>query len=112
MGIEPVCIAETPYEIVQQFTITVNLNKAGRVKALLDSGAAGNFINQNTVKELKLKTIPRNGSLQVTHVKGGKVRIVDRQVKCYMRIRCNDSRIFLLFFPILLVPNSPSFIVT
>ena len=90
MGIEPVCIVETPYEIVQQFTIMASLNKAGKVKALVDSGAAGNFINQQVVKELRLPTIPRKGSLRVTHVKGGKVGTVDRQVKCYMRIR--DSK--------------------
>ena len=64
-----------------------NLNKAGKVKALLDSRAAGNFINQETVKELRLPTVPRKGKLRVTHVQGGKVGIVDRQVKCYMRIR-------------------------
>src|SRR6266404_3904195 len=70
--------------------IKANLNKAGRVEALLDSGAAGNFINQDLVKKLKLSMIPRKTSLRVTHVKGGKVGIIDKQVKCYMRVR--DSK--------------------
>jgi len=90
--ISSVNITETPYEIVPQFTVMVNLNQAGKVKALLDSGSSGNFINLAVVKKLRLLTTTRKGLLRVTHVKGGEVGIVDRQVKCYMRIRDSKGR--------------------
>jgi len=75
--ISSVNITETPYEIVPQFTVMVNLNQAGKVRALLDSGSSGNFINLTVVKRLRLPTISRKGLLRVTHVKGGEVGIVD-----------------------------------
>ena len=78
---------ETPYAIVQQFIVTANLNQAGKVKVLVDSGSSGNFINDKTVKRLKLPTFPRKNPLRVTHVQGGEVGRVEKQVKCYMRIR-------------------------
>jgi hypothetical protein len=80
-------VNETPYAIVQQFTVTANLNQAGKVKVLIDSGSSGNFINESTVKRLKLPTFLRKNPLRVTHVQGGEVGRVERQTKCYMRIR-------------------------
>jgi hypothetical protein len=52
-------VNETPYAIVQQFTVTANLNQAGKVKVLIDSGSSGNFINESTVKRLKLPTFSK-----------------------------------------------------
>jgi len=43
------------------------------------------------VKKLGLPTIPRKRKLKVIHVKGGRVGIVDKQVKCYMRIRDREG---------------------
>jgi hypothetical protein len=65
-----VCVNETPYAIVQQFVVTANLNQAGKVKVLIDSGSSGNFINESTVQvRLKLPTFTRKNPLRVTHVK-------------------------------------------
>ena len=86
-----VTVTETPYEIVRHFTITAHLNKAGKVVALVDTGATANFIHPAVVKKLGLPTIPRKRKLKVIHVKGGRVGIVDRQVKCYMRIRDREG---------------------
>ena len=61
-----------------------NINKAGKVVTLIDTGAMGNFINEKVVTRLKLPTITRKKKLLVTHVKGGEVGIVTKQVKCYL----------------------------
>jgi len=89
--ISSVYVAETLYEIIQQFMVKANLNKAGIVMALIDSGSAGNFIHEKVVKEMKLPTIARKTPLRVTHVKGGQVGMVHTQVKCYLRIRDMDE---------------------
>jgi len=88
--ISSVYVSETLYKIIQQFVVKANLNKAGKVMALINSGSAGNFIHEKVVKEMKLPTIARKTPLKVTHVKGGQVGMVHTQVKCYLRIRDMD----------------------
>jgi hypothetical protein len=50
----------TLYALTKHLRVPVHLNKAEKVTdALLDSGAMGNFIHKEVVKELNLQRIPR-----------------------------------------------------
>jgi len=75
----------TPYTISKQFFIKVWINEAVKVKIMLDSGSAGNFISPEVVQWCGLITQPRETPLSVTHVQGGKVGLVTEQVRCRMR---------------------------
>src|SRR5258706_4019617 len=75
----------TPYAITKQFYTKVWINEAVRVKVMLDSGSAGNFMSLQAVQRCGLKTQSHKTPLSVTHVQGGKVGIVTEQVRCRMR---------------------------
>jgi len=61
------------------------INKAVKVKVMLDSGSAGNFISPEAVQRCGLKTQSRETPLSVTHIQGGKVGLVIEQVRCQVR---------------------------
>jgi hypothetical protein len=49
----------TPYTLTKHLRVLIHLNKAEKVTdALLDSGAMGNFIHKEVVKQLNLDRIP------------------------------------------------------
>ena len=75
-------VCDTKYSITKQFFTKVWINEAAKVKVMLDSGSAGNFISPEVVQRLELKTQPRDTPLSVTHVQGGKVGLVTKQVRC------------------------------
>ena len=75
-------ICDTPYEISKQFFIKMWINEAVKVKVMLDSGSAGNFISPDAVQRCGLNTQPRETPLSVTHIQGGKVGLVTEQVRC------------------------------
>jgi len=51
-------------------TLPVIINKATKIKALLDSGASGNFIHQGMVKELGLGLRKREQPQPVNDIQG------------------------------------------
>src|SRR5258707_13212311 len=78
-------ICLTPYTISKQFFIKMWINEAVKVKVMLDSGSAGNFISPEAVQRCGLRTQSRETPLSVTHVQGGKVGMVTEQVRCRVR---------------------------
>ena len=88
-------ICDTPYEISKQFFIKMWINEAVKVKVMLDSGSAGNFISPDAVQRCGLNTQPRETPLSVTHVQGGKVGLVTEQVRC--RVRQGNHSEFITF---------------
>ena len=71
------------------------INEAVKVKVMLDSGSAGNFISPDAVQRCGLQTQPRETPLSVTHVQGGKVGMVTEQVRC--RVRKGTHSEFITF---------------
>ena len=62
-------------------TLLVVINKATRNKALLDSGASGNFIHQGMVKELGLGLRTREQPQPVNNIQGKRLGWITQYVK-------------------------------
>ena len=63
-------------------------NKIVEIKALIDSGAGGKFIDQNFVRNLKLKKKPLKKPIKVFNVDGtlNKKGTITHKVQLYLRI--------------------------
>src|SRR5258708_23098442 len=75
-------ICLTPYTISKQFFIKMWINEAVKVKVMLDSGSAGNFISPEAVQRCGLQTQSRETPLSVTHLQEEKVAMFPEQVRC------------------------------
>ena len=63
-------------------------NKIVEIKALIDSGAGGKFIDQNFVRNMKLKKKPLKKPIKVFNVDGtlNKKGTITHKVQLYLRI--------------------------
>ena len=92
--------AITPYSLAKHLSIPVIIDKAERPShALLDSGAMGNFINENLVMKLNLTRTPRV-PLPLMDVKGIKIGELRFQVTVTLCINQHDEKITLDVAPI------------
>lgn len=90
----------TPYALTKHLSIPIYLNKAERsCKALLDSGAMGNFIHEQLVEELGLVRTPWN-PLPLLDVKGIKIGELAFQANVLMRVGAHEEKITLDIAPI------------
>ena len=90
----------TPYSITKQFFTKVWINEAVEIKAMIESGSAGNFISPATIEKYGLKTQMRDMPLSVTHVQGGLVGVVSEQVTCEMSLGTHRETLTLNVIPL------------
>ena len=92
--------AVTPYSLSKHLRIPVHINKAEQPRqALLDCGAMGNFIHENTVEQLGLTRTPRS-PIPLMDVKGLKIGELAFQVTVTMRIGVHEEQIVFDVAPI------------
>jgi hypothetical protein len=85
----------TPYALTKHLRVPVHLNKAEKVTdVLLDSGAMGNFIHKEVVRELNLERIPQQ-PLPLMDIKGIKIGKIAFQVTIHMWVGAHKERITL-----------------
>jgi hypothetical protein len=66
-------VASTPYALTKSLNMNVCVNQEeGKVRALIDSGAMGNFVHEELVHKLGLTRIPQ-ALLPLLDVKGLKI---------------------------------------
>ena len=81
----------TPYELTKNLSVNVYIDKAERgTAALIDSGAMGNFIHEDVVKQLNLTRTPRT-PLPLLDVKGIWIGELLHQVTLHMRIGAHEE---------------------
>jgi hypothetical protein len=51
-------VASTLYALTKSLNMNVHVNQEGKVKALINSGAMGNFVHEELVHKLGLTRIP------------------------------------------------------
>jgi hypothetical protein len=93
-------VALTPYTLTKSLNVNVHVNKEEKlVKALIDSGAMGNFIHEELVQKLKLTHIPR-APLPLLDIKGLKIGELRHQVILTLKIGIHEEKITMDVAPI------------
>jgi hypothetical protein len=93
-------VASTPYALTKSLNVNVCVNQEeGKVKALIDSGAMGNFVHEELVHRLGLMWIPQS-PLLLLDVKGLKIGELRHQVELLLKIRVHEERIMMDVAPI------------
>ena len=92
--------AVTPYSITKQFFTKMWIKEAVEIQVMIDSGSAGNFISPATIMKHGLQTHMRNTPLSVTHVQGGSVGVVSKQVTLKMSKGSHQETITLDVVPL------------
>ena len=64
-------------------------------KAMIDSGATNNFINESFIKQNFIKTKPKSTPLTVKDIAGRKLGMVDKQVTLKIRMANHEEEITL-----------------
>ena len=86
----------TPYQLARLLTALITLVDSIQMAAMVDSGAMGNFIHPQFVKEHELVTKTRT-PLIMNNVNGHLLLHVDQQVEVWMKVGVMISLIFPLF---------------
>jgi hypothetical protein len=98
--IKNINVASTPYALTKSLNVNVRVNQEeGKVKALINSGAMGNFVHEELVHKLKLTQRPQ-APLPLLDVKGLKIGELRHQVELLLKIRVHEERITMDVAPI------------
>ncbi|KAI2657297.1 Transposon Tf2-9 polyprotein [Labeo rohita] len=87
-----VSIMKISPEVISMSKISVHLlikNSIFTVQALIDSGASGNFISLNTLRNLDLPALPQNPQYHISTIRGeplGPGRVKQRSSVCHLQI--------------------------
>ena len=91
---------KTIAQSVELTTISVILNKANQIRALLDSGAMNNFIHQDIVKKLGLKMMNRKEPQLVKDIQGGSLGWTNKVCKATIEIGRHQEEMVFSIIPL------------
>jgi hypothetical protein len=93
-------VASTLYALTRSLNVNIRVNQEeGKVKALIDSGAMGNFVHEELVHWLGLVRVPR-APLPLLDVKGLKIGELQHQVELLLKVRVHEEKITMDVTPI------------
>jgi hypothetical protein len=93
-------VASTLYALTKSLNVNVHVNQEeGKVRALIDSGAMGNFVHEELVHKLGLIRTPR-ALLPLLDVKGLKIGELRYQVELLLKVGIHEEKITMDVAPI------------